>query len=95
MAVVERLKQESMYELSAKKSGRCREVAVSGGSTVPQLQSFAIFLNFCHPSFLFFVFAVYFMSPFHVLSSLNLFMLLSWFAVTTVLIVINFLTRLL
>ena len=34
MAVVERLKQESMYGLSAKKSGRCREVAVSGGSTV-------------------------------------------------------------
>ena len=35
MATVERLKQESMYELSAKKkNGRCREVAVSGGSTV-------------------------------------------------------------
>ena len=46
------------------------------------------------PSF-FFVFAVYFMPPFHVLNSLNLFMLLSWFAVTTVLIVINFVTRLL
>ena len=34
MAVVERFKQESMYGLSAKKIGRCREVAVSGGSTV-------------------------------------------------------------
>ena len=36
VAVVERLKQEVMYGLSArtKKSGRCREVAVSGGSTV-------------------------------------------------------------
>ena len=34
MAVVEKLKQESMYQLSAKKNGRCREVAVSGGSTV-------------------------------------------------------------
>ena len=29
-----RLKQESMYGLSVKKSGRCREVAISGGSTV-------------------------------------------------------------
>ena len=28
MAVVERLKQESMYGMSSKKSGRCREVAV-------------------------------------------------------------------
>ena len=34
MAVVERLKQESMYGLSAKKSGHCGEVAVSGDSTV-------------------------------------------------------------
>ena len=34
VAVVERLKQEWMYGLSAKKNGRCREVAVSvGGST--------------------------------------------------------------
>ena len=32
----------------------------------------------------FFVFAVFFMASFHVLSSLNLFMLLSWLAVTTV-----------
>ena len=36
--VVERLKQESMYGLfcpqGRKKNGRCREVAVSGGSTV-------------------------------------------------------------
>ena len=36
MAIVERFKQELMYGLSAgtKKSGRNREVAVSGGSTV-------------------------------------------------------------
>ena len=36
VAVVERFKQELMYGLSAgtKKSGRCGEVAVSGGSTV-------------------------------------------------------------
>ena len=35
VVVVERLKQEWMYGLSAKKKGRCREleVAVSGGST--------------------------------------------------------------
>ena len=36
VAVVERFKQEVMYGLSAgtKKSCRCGEVAVSGGSTV-------------------------------------------------------------
>ena len=38
MAVVDRLKQESMYGIflsaGTKKSGRCREMAVSGGSTV-------------------------------------------------------------
>ena len=36
VAVVERFKQELRYGLSAgtKQSGRCREVAVSGGSTV-------------------------------------------------------------
>ena len=36
VAVVERFKQELMYGLSAgtKKSGRCREVAVCGRSTV-------------------------------------------------------------
>ena len=36
VAVVERFKQELMYGLSArtKKCGCCREVAVSGGSTV-------------------------------------------------------------
>ena len=36
VAVVERFKQEVIYGLSArtKKSGRCGEVAVSGGSTV-------------------------------------------------------------
>ena len=36
VAVVERIKQELMYGLSAgtKKCGRCGEVAVSGGSTV-------------------------------------------------------------
>ena len=34
MTVVERFKQKSMYGLSTKKSGRCREVAFSGGSTV-------------------------------------------------------------
>jgi len=37
VAVVERFKPESMYGLSAQKNGRCRELAVSGGSTVPQL----------------------------------------------------------
>ena len=37
MAVVERFKQESMNGLSAKKSDRCGELAVSGGSTVPRL----------------------------------------------------------
>ena len=36
MAVVEKFKQESLYWLSATKSGRCREMAVSGGSTVSQ-----------------------------------------------------------
>ena len=52
---------------------------------------------FIRPSFFFFffAFAVYFMPPFHVLNSLNLFMLLSWLAVTTVLIMIIFVTRLL
>ena len=35
VAFLEKLKQEWMYELSAKKkNGRYREVAVSGGSTV-------------------------------------------------------------
>ena len=34
VAVVEKFKQESLYCLSATKSGRCREMAVSGGSTV-------------------------------------------------------------
>jgi len=36
VAVAKRFKQDSMYELSAgtKKSSRCGEVAVSGGSTV-------------------------------------------------------------
>ena len=34
MAIVERFKQESMYGLSAKKSGRCGEMTVSGDSTV-------------------------------------------------------------
>ena len=32
--IVERFKQDSMYGLSTKKSGCCREVAVSGGWTV-------------------------------------------------------------
>ena len=31
VAIVERFKQEPMHGLSAKKSGRCREVVVSGG----------------------------------------------------------------
>ena len=35
MAFVERFKQEPVSGLSAKKSGRCREVAVSEGSTAP------------------------------------------------------------
>ena len=34
MTVLERFKQKSVYELSTTKSGRCREVAVTGGSTV-------------------------------------------------------------
>ena len=34
MAVVERVKQQSMYGLAAKNIGRCGEVAVSGSSTV-------------------------------------------------------------
>ena len=34
VTIVERLKQTLMYGLSAKKNGRCREVAVSGGSIV-------------------------------------------------------------
>ena len=33
MTVVERFKQESMYGLSTKKTGRC-EMVISGGSTV-------------------------------------------------------------
>ena len=33
MAVVERLKKESMHGLSAKKNGRYSDVAVTGGST--------------------------------------------------------------
>ena len=42
MAVVERFKRESMYGLSAKNGGRCKEavvveVAVRGGSTVLQI----------------------------------------------------------
>ena len=39
VAVADRLKQEWMYGLSAKKNDRCREVAVSGGSTVFQNSS--------------------------------------------------------
>ena len=41
MTVVERFKQESMYGLSAKNSGRCGEVAVSGDSTVRRHFKFA------------------------------------------------------
>ena len=38
MTIVERFKQESMYGLSAKKSGRCGEMTVSRDSTeVPAL----------------------------------------------------------
>ena len=39
VAVIERFKQESMYGLSAKNCGRCREVAYSGGKTVFLIQS--------------------------------------------------------
>ena len=87
VATVERFKQESMYGLSAKKTGRCREVAVSGGA-IPfnLLQLFPSLLPFS-----FFLFAPYFMPLFHVLSSLNLLMLLSWL----VFIMIIFVTRLL
>ena len=35
VVVVERLKQESMFGLSGKKNGRCREVVACGGLTVP------------------------------------------------------------
>ena len=34
VAIVERFKQESVYDLSAQKNGHCREVTVSGVSTV-------------------------------------------------------------
>ena len=34
VTIVERLKQGRMYGLLAKKNGRCREVAISGGATV-------------------------------------------------------------
>ena len=34
VAIVERFKQESVYDLSAQKNGHCRDVAVSGVSTV-------------------------------------------------------------
>ena len=34
MTIVERFKQESMYGLSDKKSGPCREVAVGGGLSI-------------------------------------------------------------
>ena len=42
VAVVERFKQELMYGLSVgtKTSGRCREVAISRGSTVKKSRSF-------------------------------------------------------
>ena len=39
MAVVESLEQESMHGLSAIKSGRCEEVAISVGSTVRSYNS--------------------------------------------------------
>ena len=95
MAVVERFKQESMYGLSAKKkiavveSWPLVEVRLYHGCNPFQSSS----TSSIPPSF--FVFAVYFTPPFHVLNSLNLFMLLSWLAVTTVLIMIIFVTRLL
>lgn len=34
VAIVERFKHESVYDLSAQKNGHCRDVAVSGVSTV-------------------------------------------------------------
>ena len=39
MAIVERLKQESMYGLSAKKKSRCKGVAVSGEVVVSGVPS--------------------------------------------------------
>ena len=42
MAVVERFKQESMYGLPPNKSGRYREVAVSGCSTVVSFCGYVI-----------------------------------------------------
>ena len=48
IAVVERFKRESMYGLSAKNGGRCKEavvveVAVRGGSTVLQISTTYLF----------------------------------------------------
>ena len=34
VAVVQRFKKQSKYEMSAQKSGRCGEVAITGGSSV-------------------------------------------------------------
>ena len=41
MAIIERFKQGAIYGLSAetKKSGRCGEVAVIGGSAVPKAEA--------------------------------------------------------
>ena len=69
-----------------------KKVAVVERWLLVEVQSLSIFFNFFHPSFLFFfLFAPYFMPLFHVLSSLNLLMLLSWL----VFIMIIFVTRLL
>lgn len=39
VAVVQRFKKESKYEMSAQKSGRCGEVAITGGSAVLHLRA--------------------------------------------------------
>ena len=37
VAIVERFKQKSMFQLSAKTSGHCGEVVISRGSTVQEM----------------------------------------------------------
>ena len=59
VAVVERLKKEWMYGLSAKKkkkNGRCRQVAVSGSSTVQCVNNFVADCRRCRYVACFFLF---------------------------------------
>ena len=46
VAVVERFKQESLYRLSAEKSGPCREIVISRGSTVHNKWSTQLYQQF-------------------------------------------------